>query len=125
MSQRILLVEDDFFVRSSVKALLEDPTCQVIEAENGEVALEMIQGGLNPNIIVSDVEMPKMTGFGLLAAIKSYNIPVIIMSGRSRDKNTNFDFETYAINNGAAAFMYKPPDPEALFKMIEKYARPS
>lgn len=121
MSQKILLVEDNFLVRKSMRDVIEILlTCEVFESENGKIALEMIQGGFRPNIIISDVEMPIMDGLEFLSEIKQkrgIDIPIIIMSG-------NGNFQNQAIKDGATAFLIKPLDMDALLAMIEKYARP-
>lgn len=114
----ILVIDDNDLIRRSLQDFFQNSiNCNIICAINGKEALHMIQGGLRPNIIISDIEMPEMNGLELLTSIKPFNIPVIVMSGKNH-------FENQAIINGATAFLLKPLDFDVLLAMIKKYARP-
>lgn len=100
----ILLVEDDEFFRSAVKDFLAK-SYQVVEAENGLHAQNILVGGVIPDAILTDVKMPKMSGVELLAWIKARrpDIPVILMTGFSEILETKSAHEL-----GAKDFIPKP-----------------
>lgn len=100
----ILLVEDDIPFRRSVTAYLEDSGFSVLEADDGVAALEVLRER-SPDIIISDLRMPRMSGLELLEALKKHSsvAPVIMISGTA-DKVLLA--ETTVL--GAAAYLTKP-----------------
>jgi CheY-like chemotaxis protein len=119
MGQRqpiVLLVEDDFAFRRSVTAYLEDSGFQVIEADDGVQALEILNQQ-SPDIIISDLRMPRMSGLELLEALKDWPsaAPVIMISGTA-DKVLLAETTL----SGAAAYLTKPI---ADLAMLETVAR--
>ncbi|HET7539321.1 MAG TPA: response regulator [Polyangiaceae bacterium] len=100
----VLLVEDDVAFRRSVAAYLEDSGFSVLEADDGVAALELLSQHL-PNIIISDLRMPRMSGLELLDALKRQRIetPVIMISGTA-DKVLLAETESL----GASAYLTKP-----------------
>ena len=100
----VLLVEDDFAFRRSVTAYLEDSGFQVIEADDGVQALEILNQR-SPDIIISDLRMPRMSGLELLEALKEWPgaAPVIMISGTA-DKVLLAETTL----SGAAAYLTKP-----------------
>ncbi len=105
----ILIVEDDlkdqkFILRALNKA---DENLKIEIAKDAECALEALQNGSNPRIIVTDLNMPGMGGRGLLDVLKSddrfKNIPTIVLS--TSDNETDVD-DSY--NRKANAYMVKP-----------------
>lgn len=100
----ILLVEDDVPFRRSVSAYLEDSGFSVLEADDGVAALELLSRH-SPDIIISDLRMPRMSGLELLEVLKKRAgvAPVIMISGTA-DKVLLA--ETTEL--GAAAYLTKP-----------------
>ncbi|HZW95095.1 MAG TPA: response regulator [Candidatus Eremiobacteraceae bacterium] len=86
--QRILLAEDDRFLRKSAGAMLHRQGFIVMAAEDGEEALRLARTE-NPDLILLDLIMPKMQGFDVLRALKSdphtSPIPVIILSNLGQE----------------------------------------
>jgi PAS domain S-box-containing protein len=80
---RILLVDDDEMVQEAVPAMLQALGHKVDVATRGQLALEMLKtGGVDPDLIVLDLNMPGMTGFETLHHIREFsNVPVIIATG--------------------------------------------
>ncbi len=80
----ILLVEDDYHIREAVNGVLEDAGYDVIQAENGRAALERLQAGSRPDLILLDLRMPVMDGWEFRAAQKNDPnlaiIPVLAVS---------------------------------------------
>ena len=91
-SLSILLIDDDAIERMKFKQVCKNNNfkCHIIEAENGKVALECLNSRINFfDIIISDLQMPKMDGLELLKTVRlngNYkNIPIIIMSNAQDD----------------------------------------
>jgi CheY-like chemotaxis protein len=80
-----LLVDDDHLVRRSVRQALEPVGWEVIEAENGQVAVECLAVA-RPHVIILDLMMPKMDGFELLDELRSQpawqDIPVVVVTAK-------------------------------------------
>ena len=69
METKILLVDDNARVREMLADLLEAEGHTVFQAESGEVALRQMAAGLRPHLVVSDLMMPDVDGWGVLSAI--------------------------------------------------------
>ncbi|MGB7587024.1 MAG: response regulator [Terriglobales bacterium] len=80
-----LVVDDSMLIRHTVCRFLEERGFAVESATNGLEALEVLNR-TTPDIVVTDMQMPKMDGSGLITALKSQvstkNIPVVIVAGR-------------------------------------------
>lgn len=78
----ILIVEDDQIVRQSMAAFLENSGFQVLQAANGREGLELFVQKI-PDLMILDLQMPEMSGFEVLTAIKNEIsvIPAIVVSG--------------------------------------------
>jgi len=115
----ILFAEDDQEQRMMLRFILGSQNMTVFEAVNGEDALEKIPRA-RPDLILLDLFMPKVDGFGVLEAVKANpetrHIPVLILSawptGDNRDR---------ARKAGAIEFITKPYDPFQLISVINKY----
>ena len=70
METRILVVDDNARVREMLADLLELEGHAVYQAENGVAALEYLQGGLQPRLVVCDLMMPDVDGWQVLAAVE-------------------------------------------------------
>ncbi|MGY4515841.1 response regulator [Lysobacter sp. HA18] len=70
METRILVVDDNARVREMLADLLELDGHVVFQAETGQVALQLLQGGLQPRLIVCDLMMPDVDGWQVLAAVE-------------------------------------------------------
>jgi CheY-like chemotaxis protein len=79
----ILLVDDDPLIASSTAALLEDLGHRVVEANSGPGALRLIDGGLRPDLVITDHAMPGMTGADLAALLrlKAPELPILLATG--------------------------------------------
>ena len=88
MNARVLVVEDDTAVRSLLAWHLRRQGCTVEEAEDGVEALSLIERSI-PDVVVTDMAMPRLDGLGLLKAIreKDPDLPVIILTGHGSLEN--------------------------------------
>ncbi len=86
--KKILLAEDDRFLRRACETALTRRGMTVVAAEDGEQALALIRSE-RPDLILLDLLMPKMTGIEVLRALKAdagiSSIPVLILSNSSRE----------------------------------------
>jgi|SRR5277367_4919546 len=85
MSPRALVVDDSMLIRHTVCRFMEERGFSVDSAQNGEDALESVSR-VRPDIVITDMQMPKMSGGELIAALKSQpstaNIPIVIVAGK-------------------------------------------
>lgn len=111
--KKILVVDDEPEILSSVREVLKDQF-QVLTAENGEAALDVVRQN-KPDLILTDVLMPKVSGYNFYKNIKNQNldIPVIVMSGRP--SMVEF-FDDWSI----VSFLNKPFKAEELIAGIDK-----
>lgn len=88
MNARVLVVEDDTAVRTLLAWHLRRQGCTVEEAEDGVEALSLIERS-TPDVVVTDMAMPRLDGLGLLKAIreKDPDLPVIILTGHGSLEN--------------------------------------
>ena len=105
-SKRILVVDDSITTRELEKSILEAQGYIVELADDGTVALEMLQNNKLYDLVVSDVEMPRMDGFELTSQIKASPelraLPVIIVSSLNSDAN-----KQKGMKAGAQAYITK------------------
>jgi two-component system chemotaxis sensor kinase CheA len=90
----ILIVEDSNFFRNQVKSFLEAENYQIMEAEDGLVALDLLAKHIDTiSMVVTDIEMPNLDGFGLTEEIKSQkeycHLPVIALTTLAGEKDIN------------------------------------
>ncbi|UCE71363.1 MAG: response regulator [Nitrospiraceae bacterium] len=97
LSKKILVVDDEKNIRLLLKEELQDEGYDVIMAENGAAALEMIQKEV-PDLVTLDIKMPGEDGLSILRKIREieYDLPVIICSAYSVYKT---DFSAVAADH--------------------------
>jgi two-component system response regulator HydG len=113
---RILVVDDDASARSAVGGLLEIQGYQVDSAADGQAALDrMVE--LPPDAIVTDLDMPVMTGMQLLAELRGrgLDVPVIVVTSAAEVRSA-----VDAMRAGANDYITKPVDFDALLLSIER-----
>ncbi len=101
---KILIIDDERFVRESMADYLADSGFEVIEAENGEQGLEKLDTQ-TPDLVFCDLLMPVMSGLDVLSAVAERNqeTPVIIVSGAGSISDT-----VEAMKRGAWDYIIKP-----------------
>jgi CheY-like chemotaxis protein len=117
-NRSVLLVEDDGDLRAVLSAMLAHTGYQVRTACDGVSALQEIQTGV-PDLIVSDLKMPRMSAFELLSVLRAQfpAIPLIAMSGA---------FSGSQVPDGviAEAFYEEGTDPSRSMQLVSAMIRP-
>lgn len=116
---RIMVVDDEVEVRKITRMCLEQVGYQVIEAENGEQAIQLIKEGDNPvllDAIITDINMPKVNG---LEAIHFFqrewpHVPLIVMTGEPQLESAK-----ELLKQGIVDYLVKPVDKEKLVNTVE------
>lgn len=113
--EKILIVEDNDFVRMQVVSYLQDAGYSVAEAINGAVALTMITNDLS--LIVVDVRMAPIDGFEFIKAVRGRNplLPMILVTG-----DQNPDLLNEASKWSVSAVLMKPVQRDRLISMVER-----
>lgn len=112
---KVLIVDDEKGIREVIKEYSISEGYQVLEAENGLEALQILEQKSDIDVIVLDIMMPKMDGYTALKSIrKTYDIPIIMLSARADefDKLQSFDM-------GVDDYVTKPFSPRELMARIK------
>jgi two-component system, cell cycle sensor histidine kinase and response regulator CckA len=114
---RLLLVEDDAAVRKSTAKLLSSLGYDVSTAVDGVDALEQLDSGLQTQIIVSDVMMPRMGGVQLVRSIRErgWTVPILLVSGYSTESLT-----AIAAQDASVALLSKPWSLPAMSRALQE-----
>jgi two-component system, sensor histidine kinase and response regulator len=103
---RILVIEDDFAVRSSILELLNEEGFETYEAENGKIGIEKAKK-YYPDLIISDILMPEVDGYGVLNELQkdpnTSTIPFIFLSARTEVSDIRM-----GMTGGADDYLTKP-----------------
>lgn len=118
---RVLVVDDQFTVRELQRSILETAGYEVETAPGGQEALSRLAEG-DVDLVMTDIEMPEMDGFELLAAIREHpaysTLPVVIVTSRGDDESRRRGLE-----GGADGYMVKDQfDQRALLETIGRLA---
>ncbi|WP_413172246.1 response regulator [Anabaena azotica] len=107
LPKAVLVIDDAISVRQTLVMTLQKSGYQVFSAQNGVEALEQLQLHPEVEVIISDLEMPRMNGFELLSHIRQNPAlakkPVVILTSRSSEKHRQLAQEL-----GATAYLTKP-----------------
>jgi len=116
----IMVVDDDRVVRRIVVAKLYGLGYEVEEAEDGQAALEMLEGGEVPDLLVLDGHMPRMSGLQLVRALREHEdrtlalIPIIMLTARQGERDIIEGLET-----GVDDYVIKPFSPDELAARVQ------
>lgn len=115
MERRILIVDDEAHIRLLIEQTLEeleDEGVEILTAENGEEALEMIRAE-KPNLVFLDVMLPKMNGFDVCQRVKHelgmHDVYVVMLTAKGQEFDKQRGEEV-----GANIYVTKPFDPDEL-----------
>lgn len=118
-NKKILVVDDEYAARSYLKELLESYEIQVFEAEDGAVALKMIQEKRSFDIVILDVIMPHIDGIQVYQHLRDhgYATPVVFTSGFAENEKIIAIMKSDA----SVSFIEKPVKPEILLEKMAKH----
>ena len=116
MSGSILIVDDESRMRKLIKDFLTAKGYSILEAEDGEKALEVFeQNEAKIDLILLDVMMPKLDGWSVLRQIRqTSNVPIIMLTARGEEQDELFGFEL-----GVDEYISKPFSPKILVARVE------
>ncbi len=118
---KILIVDDESRMRKLVKDFLVRKNYDVIEAENGEQAIEIFFSKKDISLIILDVMMPKLDGWGVCREIRQYSkVPIIMLTAKADEKDELQGFEL-----GVDEYISKPFSPKILVARVEAVLRRS
>jgi DNA-binding response OmpR family regulator len=115
---KILVIEDESELRANVARLLKAEGYEVLTAENGAVGVELALGE-PPDLIICDIAMPGMDGFGVLFSLRenvtTSHVPFIFLTASTRTYDRNFGVEL-----GANDYITKPFKLQELLEAVRK-----
>lgn len=121
MKNKILVVDDESRMRKLVKDFLTRRNYEVIEAEDGEQAIDSFFMEKDISLIILDVMMPRMDGWEVCRTIrKQSQVPIIMLTARSEERDELLGFEL-----GVDEYITKPFSPKILVARVEAILRRS
>ena len=116
---KILVVDDETRMRKLVKDFLSKEGYAVLEAGDGEEAMDIFYEDKSISLIILDVMMPKMDGWEVLREIREYSkVPVIMLTARTAEQDELLGFEL-----GVDEYISKPFSPKILVARVEAILR--
>ncbi len=116
---KILVVDDESRMRKLVKDFLVRKNYEVIEAENGEQAVDLFFADKDISLIILDIMMPKMDGWQVCKEIRQYSkVPIIMLTAKGDEKDELQGFEL-----GVDEYISKPFSPKILVARVEAVLR--
>ena len=121
MSLRVLAVDDSRTMRDLLRLTLEEAGFPVTTAEDGADGVEKVSQD-KPDVIITDINMPVMDGFGLIEAVRTgesgASVPILVLSTES-----SHELKDRARNIGATGWIVKPFNDNTLISAIRRVAR--
>lgn len=116
---KVLVVDDESRMRKLVKDFLVRKNYEVIEAENGEQAIDIFFSKKDIALIILDVMMPKLDGWQVCREIRQYSkVPIIMLTAKSDEKD-----ELQGFDLGVDEYISKPFSPKILVARVEAVLR--
>ena len=118
MAKQILTVDDSKTMREMVSFTLKAAGYDILEAEDGKVALSVLDG-IKIDAVIADLNMPNMNGFELIKALRAqpaYQFTPILMLTTEGDTSKKEEGKAA----GATGWIVKPFDPEKLVEVVKK-----
>ncbi len=118
MTKKILTVDDSRTMREMLMLALSDAGYEVLQAEDGVHGLEVLENAA-PDAIVTDINMPRLDGFGFIEGVRSHErhraIPILVLTTESDDQKKD-----RARRAGATGWIVKPFHPTKLIDAIRR-----
>lgn len=122
MAKTILTVDDSAFIRKLLRVTLVGQGFDVAEAEDGVAALEWLAAHDRPDLMITDINMPRMDGFGLVEAVRAERchdaMPILVLSTEAAG-----DKQERARLAGADGWIVKPFNPDQLASAIHSVSQ--
>ena len=116
--KKVLVVDDDIRNIFALAQILEEREIEVMEAENGEVAVEVLKNNPDVDLVLMDIMMPVMNGYDAMQAIREIpeleNLPIITLTAKAMKE----DYQK-AIDSGANDYISKPVDMDKLISLLK------
>ena len=120
MTIKILAIDDSRTIREMLRQTLTQGGFEVHVAEDGVEGLDKLPE-VRPDVVITDINMPRMDGFGFIEAVRGSNrhraIPILVLTTESVD-----DKKDRARRLGATGWIVKPFDPAKLVNAINRVA---
>lgn len=119
LEQKILVVDDEQRMRKLVRDFLVREDFQVMEAADGESAVDIFLSEKNIDLVILDVMMPKMDGWQVCREIRQYSkVPIIMLTARGSENDELLGFEL-----GVDEYISKPFSPKILVARVQAILR--
>ena len=116
---KVLVVDDEARMRKLVRDFLVKKEFEVIEAEDGEQAVDLFFADKDIALVILDVMMPKMDGWQVCREIRGYSkVPIIMLTAKSDERDELLGFEL-----GVDEYISKPFSPKILVARVEAILR--
>jgi len=119
MGKTVLVVDDSVSMRQMVSFTLTGAGYEVVEAGDGKEAVDKLNGGAKPNLVITDLNMPNMDGISLIKAIRGMGAhkftPILMLTTESSDTK-----KKEGQSAGATGWVVKPFNPEQMLATIKK-----
>jgi len=119
MPSTVLIVDDSATILMSMEAILHKAGLTVAKAASGEEAVTKLQGGLKPNLIITDIHMPGMNGIDLIRKVRGMSgyqfIPILVVTTESQQAKRD---EARAAK--ATGWLVKPVQPDDLIRVVKQ-----
>lgn len=119
MSKTILIVDDSATMRQLVKHTLSQAGYDVVEAVDGADGVSKLNGSASPNLVITDLNMPNLDGFGFIKAVHGMPAfkftPILMRTTESDDSKKKMGQQV-----GATGWMVKPFNPQQMLAVIKK-----
>lgn len=118
--QSILVVDDSGTMRRLICMSLKSEGYRILEAEDGVQALEVLEAEGLPDLVLTDLNMPRMDGFGLSAAVReredSLGLPIVMLTTEESEEKRRRGRET-----GVTAWLVKPVEHDDLIRFVKRF----
>ncbi|NVO00508.1 MAG: response regulator [Geobacteraceae bacterium] len=124
MFKKVLVVDDSALIHQMYRLVMNRYSCSIVDAMNGQEALDLLAAQKDVDLILLDINMPVMNGLQFMEKAAPLGIvssvPIIIISTEGKEEDT-----IRGLKLGARGYMKKPFHPSALHELIEKIFKPN
>ncbi|SNS83096.1 response regulator [Antarctobacter heliothermus] len=118
MTTKVLAIDDSRTIRNLLRVSLEGAGFEFHSACDGQEGVDIFPD-VDPDVVITDINMPKMDGFGVIDTLRSgpnrTNVPILVLTTESSD-----DLKSRARNAGATGWIVKPFDDGSLVSVLRR-----